>query len=92
MRRTIILSICCAFIFCMFVELSARRMGPGRGPGAKHFVDFMDTNKDGKVSLEEWNTHHKQRFTEMDKNKDGYIDENEIREFHEKRRKGRRGR
>ena len=47
----------------------------------KHHPKFeaLDTNKDGKVSKEEWSAH----FNEMDANKDGFIDENEMKKHHE---------
>jgi len=47
----------------------------------KHHPRFeaLDTNKDGKVSKEEWLAH----FDEMDANKDGSIDEAEMKKHHE---------
>lgn len=37
----------------------------------------MDTNKDGKISKDEFTKHHDQMFTQMDKNADGMIDASE---------------
>jgi Ca2+-binding EF-hand superfamily protein len=47
----------------------------------KHHPRFemLDTDKDGKVSKEEWMAH----FNEMDANKDGFIDEEEMKKHHE---------
>lgn len=46
-----------------------------------------DTNKDGSLSMDEWNAHGKEMFKEIDANKDGKIsmDEKEayIKEKHE---------
>jgi uncharacterized low-complexity protein len=37
-----------------------------------------DTNKDGKISKEEWNQQHDAIFSKMDANKDGFIDQSEM--------------
>lgn len=42
-----------------------------------HMMDMIDTNKDGKISKEEFTKHHDQMFTQMDKNADGMIDATE---------------
>lgn len=60
------------------------RKGPAGMPG--RMLEMMDTNKDGKVSKEEWQAHHDQRFTEMDTNKDGAITSAEVKEHHGKMR------
>jgi len=39
---------------------------------------MADTNKDGKVSQEEFNAHHAAKFTMMDSDKDGFIDKAEM--------------
>ena len=39
---------------------------------------MADTNKDGKVTREEWTTHHNAMFEHMDANKDGSIDKSEM--------------
>lgn len=40
-------------------------------------MEMVDTNKDGKISKEEFTKHHEQMFTQMDKNADGMIDATE---------------
>jgi hypothetical protein len=58
--------------------------GPG-GPG-RHFVRQMmpmdiktlDTDGDGKISLEEFATPMKAHFAELDTNHDGFLDANEL--------------
>lgn len=40
-------------------------------------MDMVDTNKDGKISKEEFTKHHDQMFIQMDKNTDGMIDATE---------------
>ena len=49
------------------------KMGEG-----KCGMAMADTNKDGKVSQEEFNAHHAAKFTMMDSNKDGFIDKAEM--------------
>jgi len=41
-------------------------------------VTMADSNKDGKVSKEEWSKHHDAMFEHMDANKDGFIDKAEL--------------
>ncbi len=41
-------------------------------------VTMADTNKDGKVSQEEWSKHHDVMFEHMDANKDGFIEKTEL--------------
>ena len=38
----------------------------------------MLSNKDGKITKEEWTKHHDLMFEKMDSNKDGAIDKDEI--------------
>ena len=60
---------------------------PGGMPG--HMLKMMDANNDGKVSKEEWQAHHEQRFTEIDADKDGSITPTEMKEHHTKMREKR---
>ncbi|MEO8767361.1 MAG: hypothetical protein ABI363_03345 [Nitrosospira sp.] len=39
---------------------------------------MADTNKDGKVTKEEWTAHHNAMFEHMDANKDGVIEKSEM--------------
>ena len=41
-------------------------------------VKMADTNKDMKVSKEEWIKHHEVMFEHMDANKDGFVDQAEF--------------
>jgi hypothetical protein len=52
---------------------------------AKERIDAMDTNKDGKISKEEFmasckGTNCSQRFDALDTNKDGYLTKEELQE------------
>ncbi|MGN6209374.1 EF-hand domain-containing protein [Asticcacaulis sp.] len=48
---------------------------PFHGPDLKR----LDTDKDGRISLEEFSAPMKAHFARMDANKDGYLDENELK-------------
>ena len=48
---------------------------PVHGPDLK----LLDTDKDGRISLEEFCAPMKARFARMDANKDGYLDESELK-------------
>jgi len=47
-------------------------------PNVKGWVARFDTNKDGKVSVEEWNAQRIKHFEMADKNKDGAIEKSEF--------------
>ena len=47
--------------------------GCGKNMGA-----MMDTDKDGKVSKDEFTKHHDEAFAQMDTNKDGTLDQSEM--------------
>ena len=49
------------------------KMGEG-----KCGMAMADTNKDGKVSMEEATKHHETMFGMMDANKDGFLDKDEM--------------
>jgi hypothetical protein len=48
---------------------------PFHGPDIKQ----LDTDKDGRISLEEFSAPMKAHFARMDANKDGYLDETELK-------------
>lgn len=61
-----------------------KAMPAGKGMGMDQcmhmggqMMDMADTNKDGKISKDEFAKHHDQMFTQMDKNADGMIDAGE---------------
>jgi len=43
-------------------------------------IERMDTNKDGKLSQEEFSAKAAQRFTKIDVNKDGSLDASELKQ------------
>src|SRR5690348_4645322 len=55
--------------------------------GAKAF-EAMDTNKDGKISKEEFNAHKDAMFRKMDTNGDGYISKEEMMAMRHKHGEG----
>lgn len=50
--------------------------GPGRGPGA--MFERFDANHDGKVSPDEFESTHRQRFADADADGNGQIDRDEF--------------
>jgi hypothetical protein len=51
--------------------------GPG-GPGCQQRLDSMDTNKDGKVSKEEFMAHYEKMFKSTDVDGDGFLTKDEL--------------
>ena len=47
----------------------------------------LDTNKDGKLSYDEYMAPHKKSFKKMDANNDGIITMEELQKYREKKRK-----
>ncbi|WP_052808111.1 hypothetical protein [Methyloterricola oryzae] len=56
--------------------------GGGMG-GMKGMAAMMDSDKDGKVSKDEFIKHHEDMFGMMDKNKDGVLNESEMGQMSE---------
>ena len=64
----------------MMGSMSGR--GGGRSPvGMRIIFALMDTDSDGTVSLQEWQTAHERIFKTMDANKDGLLSLEEIQAF-----------
>ncbi|MBS0299928.1 MAG: EF-hand domain-containing protein [Proteobacteria bacterium] len=53
------------------------KSGDQRGHQCEH-MSAVDTNKDGKISKEEFMKHHEAIFDKKDVNKDGFIDREEM--------------
>ena len=54
------------------------KAGEGKCGEGKHRAAMADTNKDDKITKEEWTKHHDLMFERMDSNKDGTIDKDEM--------------
>ncbi len=78
-----------------FAKLRPEGKGPdGKGPDGKgpddkgqHAAEFkakIDTDKDGKISLAEWNAEGTKLFARMDENKDGKIAKDEMPRHHKR--------
>ncbi len=59
--------------------------GPkGMGPMHGKMMEKMDTDKDGKISKQEWQAHHESMFTQLDADKDGFVTKEEMKAHHQK--------
>lgn len=68
-----------------------KKAAEGKCGGAKSDECPADTDKDGKVTKEEFMTHHEKMFTEADANKDGSLDADERKALHSKMMEGKCG-
>lgn len=68
---------------CIAVAAGALALEAGARPPA--FSD-IDGDKDGRVSLSEFQAKHAERFARLDANSDGYLSETELAEARGKRR------
>lgn len=64
-----------------------QQSGQARPDPAQMFIQQLDADKDGKVSLEEFLAPGKKQFAQIDKNGDGYITQDEAQAFQEEMRK-----
>lgn len=55
-----------------------KKTGESKAGEGKCGAAMADTNKDGKITKEEWTKHHDLKFEQMDSNKDGAIDKDEM--------------
>ena len=44
-----------------------------------HEMKKIDANRDGKITIKEWDNHHKEIFARLDKNEDGVLDKDEVK-------------
>ena len=82
-----IIGFCVAFLFSLGM---AQKKACAGNCQKKHF-DTIDADKDGTISLEEWNAFHEKKFRAIDKNNDGFIDQNEFKSHQRDMMKERRG-
>lgn len=55
-----------------------------KGPMHGKMLEKIDTDNDGKISKQEWQAHHDERFAELDADKDGAISQDEFKAHHQK--------
>lgn len=68
-----------------------KKAGEGKCGGAKSDECPADTDKDGKVTKDEFIKHHEKMFDEADANKDGSLDADERKALHSKMGEGKCG-
>ncbi|NJB82701.1 YHYH protein [Wenyingzhuangia aestuarii] len=66
------------------------RQRQGERPSASQLMEYMDTNKDGKLSKEEIKGPLQQNFSNMDTNSDGFISKEELEQAPRPNRQPRR--
>jgi Ca2+-binding EF-hand superfamily protein len=72
----------------VFAQDTEGHGGPGgehQRHGPEHFLNEVDTNKDGKVSKAEFNAKGETMFSESDADHDGFISQDEMKAAHEAR-------
>ena len=74
-----LLSITLLIAFGMMAQAKPRgeKGGPPPRGGMCPGMAMMDTNKDGKISLQEWQDFHTKYFKKLDKNGDGFLTQDE---------------
>ncbi|MDH4199843.1 MAG: hypothetical protein OEV66_05605 [Spirochaetia bacterium] len=67
--------------FALYANSDKKSHGHEGKPGDR-MMEMLDTNKDGKISKEEWSAH----FDAIDMNKDGFLSKEELDKHHEMNR------
>ncbi len=73
MKMWTVLALALAALFVVIIPAKAKEE---RGSNR---LEKMDTDKDGKVSKDEWTAYYSERFTELDADGNGFITEDEIK-------------
>jgi len=64
-----------------------KKAGEGKYGEGRCGTAMADTNKDGKITKEEWSKYHDAMFEKMDANKDGVVDKDEMDKMKAEKRK-----
>ncbi|WP_430230121.1 hypothetical protein [Nitrosomonas communis] len=70
-----------------YMVAEAPKNGDKKAGENRYGAVMADTNKDGKVTKEEWDNHHDAMFEHMDANKDGVVDKDEMDKMKAEKRK-----
>ena len=76
-------SIITAVLLVAAAPLAAQTQGGNMPSPSDMFMQQMDTDQDGKVSLEEFQRPTNEQFKYMDKNGDGAVTGDEVAAFHQ---------
>ena len=87
MKLNVVLSVAlCAVVLSSGLALANHHEG-AENDNKEPYKSSADTNKDGKLTYEEYKLHNenraKNKFDHMDANKDGTLDEAELKMIHE---------
>ena len=63
---------------CSGSESEEKKKEPKKQKDPQKQIAIYDTDKDGKISLEEMTTTGKERFSKKDKNQDGFLQKDEL--------------
>ena len=77
---TVLLMLCTAAAGAAYGEDMVLYATPGyiEGLRTKEMMHMIDTNKDGKVSKDEWLAYQERVFVALDKDKDGFLEASEF--------------
>lgn len=78
----------------LVVLLAAFTLSAHEKKMSRKMLEGMDTDKDKKISKQEWQAFHDKRFAEIDKNGDGFLTKDEFKaqrkEMKKKHKKGKK--
>jgi Ca2+-binding EF-hand superfamily protein len=78
-RKTLVMYATIAATVVALVGSAAAQASDSTGPRHARMMERVDTDKDGKISREEYLKAAEQRFAGLDANKDGYVTQDEFR-------------